>query len=515
MKEKSIKLIFPISVMLALALTFGSSSYAFAEPPAHAEKVDVLVSFTEKPGPAEQALIRNADGKVKRNYHHVPTIAASIPKGKLDSLRRNPKVTSVEEDVIVQIIKETLPWEVDRIGRAEIVHSENKGRGVKVAILDTGIDLDHPDLAVAGNVTFVTETTSGDDDHGHGTMVAGIISALDNDIGVTGVAPETELYSVKVLNKEGRGYCSDILSGIEWAIDNGMNVVNMSFASRLNLPSAVETVLEKAYQAGIVLVAGSGNAGYIGWVLPPARYESVIAVGATDQQDARASFSCAGPMLELMAPGVSIMSTSLGGGCSSGSGTSFSAPYVTGVAALLIASGVTHNTEVRQILQGTAEDLGSPGWDSYYGWGLVNAALTVPNEEDPPVSETDEIDKTPPSVSITASPNLLWPPDHTMIDVTIDGLADDGPDGSGLKSAQIKVEDEYGEVELTVAGFSTTVQLEAWRDAHDHDGRVYTISITATDYAGNMSTAETTVTVPHDQAEKEAEESKKDRKGGK
>lgn len=513
MRKKSIKLMFPISVILALALTFGSPSYAFAEPSAHAEKLDVLVSFTEKPGPAEQALIHNAGGKVKRNYRHVPTIAASIPKAKLDSLRRNPKVTSVEEDIIVQIIEETLPWGVDRIG-AEIMHSQSKGRGVKVAILDTGIDLDHPDLAVAGDVTFVTGTTSGDDDHGHGTMVAGIVAALDNDIGVIGVAPEAELYSVKVLNKEGGGYCSDILSGIEWAIDNGMNVVNMSFASRLNLPSAIQTALEKAYQAGIVLVAGAGNAGYIGWVLPPARYEPVIAVGATDQQDVRASFSCTGPTLELMAPGISIMTTSRGGGYSSGSGTSFSTPHVTGVASLLIASGFTHNAEVRQILQGTTEDLGSSGWDSYYGWGLVNAAETIPNIEDPPVSETDELDKTPPSVSITASPNLLWPPDHTMIDVTVNGFAYDEPDGSGLKSAQIKVEDEYGEVELTVAGFSTTVQLEAWRDGPDHDGRVYTISITATDYAGNMSTAETTVTVPHGQAEKEAEESKKGRKGG-
>lgn len=354
------------SVTLALALVFGAGGQAFAEPPAPAEKVDVLISFTEKPGPAEQALIHNAGGKVKRNYHLVPTIAASIPKGKLDSLRRHPKVTSVEEDITVQIIEEILPWGVDRID-AEIVHGQNKGQGVKVAILDTGIDLDHPDLRIAGDVTFVPETTSGDDDNGHGTMVAGVVAALDNDIGVVGVAPEAKLYAVKVMDKYGRGYSSDILSGIEWAIDNNMQVINMSFGSFLNFPWAIRTALEKAYQAGIVLVAGAGNAGDIGVIFSPARYESVIAVGATEQQDTRASFSSTGSTLELMAPGVSLLSTSRGGGYSSGSGTSLATAHVSGVAALLMASGVTHNVEVRQILQSTAEDLGLSGWDSWTG----------------------------------------------------------------------------------------------------------------------------------------------------
>ncbi|GAI19371.1 unnamed protein product, partial [marine sediment metagenome] len=126
------------------------------------------------------------------------------------------------------------------------------------------------------------------------------------------------------------------------------------------------------------LVAGAGNWG--GWdfdgIIYPARYESVIAVGATDQQDTRASFSSTGSTLELMAPGVGILSTSRGGGYSGGSGTSFAAPHVTGIAALLIASGVTSNVEVRQTLQSMAEDLGPSGWDSWYGYGLAKGAET-------------------------------------------------------------------------------------------------------------------------------------------
>jgi subtilisin family serine protease len=109
---------------------------------------------------------------------------------------------------------EVLPWGVDRVD-AVLAHPTNKGTGVKVAILDSGIDLDHPDLTVAGDVTFVPDTTSGDDDNGHGTLVAGIVGALDNDVGVIGVAPEASLYAVKVLNQNGDGAMSIILSGIE------------------------------------------------------------------------------------------------------------------------------------------------------------------------------------------------------------------------------------------------------------------------------------------------------------
>lgn len=602
MREKSIELVLP-TIVLALTLILGPASQALAGSLAQAERLDVLVSFTEKPGPAEQAVIHDAGGKVKRNYHIVPTIAASVPKAKLDSLHRNPKVTSVEEDIIVQIIADELPWGVDRID-AEVVHSQNKGWGVRVAILDTGIDLDHPDLRVTGDVSFVDGAVNGDDDHGHGTMVAGIVAALDNDIGVVGVAPEAELYAVKVLNQNGSSVSGSILAGIEWAVDNNMQVVNMSFGGILNLPWAVRTALDKAYQAGIVLIAGAGNAGDGGIIYSPARYEAVIAVGAVDQQDVRASFSSTGPDLELVAPGVAIMSTSRDGGYDSGSGTSLSTPHVVGIAALLIASGSTNSIEVRQILQNTAEDLGSLGWDSWYGCGLANAAealaiaspstsasgaasgnvesadkvpprttielsgmqgnsgwyrssvtvelVAVDNPSSSGVAETRyslddgktwqsyyepftitleginiiqarsrdnagnveglpayrkfRIDRTGPSVSISVAPSLIWPTNHkqAMMDVLVTGSAVD--ELSGLGSFQLVVADEYGQVEPRIGSYlQRRIWLEAWRDGHDLDGRVYTISITATDCAGNTATATTTVTVPHDRRKKSNE----------
>ena len=370
MRNQSIKLL--PAILLALVMLFSSASEAFAQ--SAIDKVDVLVSFKVKPGKAEQELVENAGGKIKNSYKIVPAVASSIPKAKLDVLRRHPGVASVDEDITVKAIEDTLPWGVDRVG-AEAVRSQTRGEGVKVAVLDTGIDLDHPDLRLAGSVSFVSGTT-GDDDNGHGTMVAGVIAALDNGTGVVGVAPDVELYAVKVLNSSGAGVMSIVIAGLEWAIENNMQVVNMSFGGILNWPLAARDALDKAYQAGIVLVSGAGNSGE-GTVYAPARFDTVIAVGATDQTDARAGFSGTGATLELMAPGVAIQSTSRGGAYASGNGTSFATPHVAGVAALLISAGITNNSEIRKVLQATAKDLGTPGKDGYYGYGLVNVSAAL------------------------------------------------------------------------------------------------------------------------------------------
>lgn len=256
------------------------------------------------------------------------------------------------------------PWGVDRID-AELVWSQNTGQGVKVAVLDTGIDLVHPDLApnIKGGYNALRPNKSPADDKGHGTHVAGIIAAVNDNIGVVGVAPQAELYAVKVLGANGSGYLSDIIEGLEWCIANNMQVINMSLGTPSEVQSFHDAVI-KVYNAGIVMVAAAGNSGPgDNTVEYPAKYEEVIAVSATGDNDAVASFSSRGPEIEMAAPGAGIYYTYKGGGYQTHSGTSMAAP-------LVIKKGIKVIQNIRSELQTTADKIGSP---ELYGYGLVDA----------------------------------------------------------------------------------------------------------------------------------------------
>lgn len=322
------------------------------------------------------------------------------------ALEGRPGVLRIDNDDVVLVLKgkptptppppppaETLSWGVDRInaeivwGGSEdatnVIPGNNTGLGVNVAILDTGIDIDHPDLVVAGGVNVVGpfRTDKYNDDNGHGTHVAGIVAALDNEIGVVGVAPNAELYAVKAFNRRGIGFDSDIIDGIDWSITNGMQVINMSFGGSDN-PS-LHQAIQEAYDAGIVMVAAAGNEG-TNFVHYPARYPETIAVSATIFNDELASFSSYATDLAqveeinlLAAPGKDINSTWNNGGYYLGSGTSMATPHVVGTAALIIASGVTGPANVMAVLKSSAEDLGLFGEDIYFGYGLVDAENAV------------------------------------------------------------------------------------------------------------------------------------------
>jgi subtilisin len=201
-----------------------------------AEK-SVIVGFKQKPGPSEQALIHGAKGIIKRTYQIIPAMAASLPEEEIEKLKKNGKIAYIEENAVYTVV-EPLPgeeymnaWGVLHIG-AEIVNaSGNKGTGVKVAVLDTGIDYTHPDLDdnYVGGYDFVFNDDDPFDDsfNSHGTHVAGIIAAEENGIGVIGVAPEADLYAVKVLDGAGFGLEAWIIAGIEWAVFNGIEIINL------------------------------------------------------------------------------------------------------------------------------------------------------------------------------------------------------------------------------------------------------------------------------------------------
>ena len=367
------------------------------------KKVKVIIGFKEKPNQNDENMIRGLGGETRHTYNIINAKAVEIPEQAIDRIKKNPRVAYVEEDVEVHALDTELDnsWGVTRIGAGIVHDGGNTGAGVKVAIIDSGIDYNHSDLDDNFGELLGYDFVNGDnypmDDDGHGTHCAGIVAAVDNEIGVIGVAPEAELYAVKVLDATGSGYVSDVIAGIDWSVTNNMQIISMSLSGG-DLES-MEAACDAAYDdAGIVVVASAGNRGNppgrgdnVGY---PAAYSSVIAVAATDINDNRASFSSTGPDVELAAPGVGILSTYPDDGYATYSGTSMACPHVAGTAALVIASGITDgndngwiNDEVRVRLQETADDLGAVGFDNWYGHGLVDAEKAVPSQPDttPPV----------------------------------------------------------------------------------------------------------------------------------
>lgn len=287
--------------------------------------------------------------------------------------------------------QQAVGWNIQMI-RAHDVWSRVTGAGVNVAVIDTGIDRDHPDLTVAGGASLVPGVASWDDDQGHGTHCAGIIAARNNAIGVVGVAPQASLFAVKVLNSQGSGSTSWIIAGMGWAARNGMHVASMSLggdAGTADEPCilAYQRAAEELIASGCIIIAAAGNSGRTKqpWVGQPARCPGFMAVAAVDQNRDLADFSSRGPAslprdcgVEIAAPGVSVNSTARGGGYVQMSGTSMATPHVAGAAALLKEQHPTWTpAEIRARLRAAATDLGTPGNDPGTGSGLLDCYRAV------------------------------------------------------------------------------------------------------------------------------------------
>lgn len=346
---------------------------------------------------AKDELIARAGGVKLKNLDLIGAKAVWVPdRSAAAELAAYPGVVRVDDDVVVEVLLkegsvkgqgalqpiESLPWGVDRVDAELVWPLGNTADPIRVGIIDTGISNKHPDLLanVKGGVNTINPRKNWNDDNGHGSHVAGIAAALDNDIGVIGVGPAINLYAIKVLGASGSGYLSDVIEGIQWAVANNMRVINMSLGTSADIQSFHEAVIA-AKNAGIVIAAAAGNSG--GSVIFPAAYPEAIAVSAVDQSDVIASWSSRGPEVDLTAPGVSIYSTYKGTGYATLSGTSMAAPHVAGSAALILNTSVGaydadsdsewDPDEVQKKLQDKAVDLGDSGFDFLYGWGLVNA----------------------------------------------------------------------------------------------------------------------------------------------
>jgi subtilisin len=352
-----------------------------------AEKT-VIIGYKQRPGLAQRAAVNRVRGRVQHSFQLIPAVVARLPESEIANLRKNRDIAYVEESALYTAagddVESTNSWQVPRIEADQVHRGGNLGTGVKIAVLDTGIDYTHEELDAnyRGGYDFVFNDSNPMDDsyNSHGTHVAGIIAAEKNGTGVVGVAPEADIYAVKVLDGGGFGKVEWIIAGIEWAVSHNVDIINMSLSGPDR--EALRDACDRARSAGVLLVAAGGNSlAGSGPVHYPAAYDSVIAVTSTDPANMPAFTAPLGDELELAAPGVSILSTASGGRFTTLTGTSQAAPCVAGTAGLFTRSIMTdlngdyrvNNDDVRMMLQLTAQDLGASGRDPVYGFGLVNA----------------------------------------------------------------------------------------------------------------------------------------------
>ncbi|MCX7001800.1 MAG: S8 family serine peptidase [bacterium] len=282
-----------------------------------------------------------------------------------------------------------LPWAVERKGQALIGADRlgaqaPRGAGVTVALLDTGVDGSHPDLAgrVLGGYNFVDDNLDTRDSHGHGTACAGIIAGTGtaND-GVQGIAPQAYLLPVKVMDDQGRGNSFAVVEGIVYAVERGAQVINLSIGTRTDA-QIVREAIAYATKRGVLIVAASGNDG-MEQVLMPSAYPEVVCVGAVDGELQHASFSNYGDEVDVVAPGVGVYTCGANGTRTYFSGTSSAAPFVAGALAVLRGRNPQADAdELRAQLTSTADNLGNAGRDPWFGEGIVNLRRALRDRTD-------------------------------------------------------------------------------------------------------------------------------------
>jgi thermitase len=353
--------------------------------------------------------------------------------------------------------------------------SGTRGRdSVIIAILDTGVDGTHPDLAakmVAGWNTYDNNADS-NDVYGHGTAVAGTAAACTNNgTGVAGVAWDCLIMPVRISDPQGYGYSSTVANGLTWAADHGARVANISYG--FTNDSVVRAAAKYFSDRGGVVTVSAGNSA-LNDTHPDNPY--VLTVSATDSNDELASWSNRGNNVDVSAPGVGIGTTNRGGGYGSWSGTSFSAPATAGVAALVISANPSlTGPEVQQIVKNSADDLGTPGWDSVYAMGRVNADRAVA------AALEGNQDTTPPTIVFT-NPLAATPAKGTV------AVEMQASDDVAVESVVLRKDG------VAVATFSAAPYRWTYNSQLDADG-THRLTATASDAAGNQSTAELVLTV--------------------
>jgi len=302
------------------------------------------------------------------------------------TLKKNPDIVRIEPHTYGEFLLEPndpafdQQWYLPNINAPE-AWDKSLGTGVVIGLVDSGVDLDHEDLAdniLPDGWDFGDDDNDPTDELGHGTQVCGVIAAIqNNDLGISGIAPECKILPLKV-NVGGLNEIedADAAEAIIYAADHGANIINLSLGWPEGEIPVITDAIDYATGKGVLLIAAAGNADGPIWF--PANQDEVISVSATKEDNTKKTLSASGSELDLVAPGVSIRTTYPGDAYTIGSGTSFSSPIVSAVAALLLSQHphLTRN-QVREYLIMRADDLGDEGKDDVYGYGKVNALMTL------------------------------------------------------------------------------------------------------------------------------------------
>ena len=467
---------------------------------------EILIKFN--PGVPEEVIerINNKHGTSTLEISPWGFMRLGIPRGRsitdmVEVYSRNPNVEYAQPNSIARAVMTpndllySLQWHLDNdeYGGINIENAWDlsTGAGVIVAVLDTGVAyedysiyLQAPDLTgttfVAGH-DFINKDSHPNDDNSHGTHVAGTIAqSTNNGLGVAGVAFDASIMPVKVLDADGSGTAYTVAEGIRFAAENGADVINMSLGwpwwrGRMYDPGpVVHNAVSYAYnEKGVTIVAAAGN-DRKNQVAYPAAYEECIAVGATQYNEALAPYTNRGTALDLTAPGGNLNLDQNNDGYGDGvlqqtfnpntkdpadfgywffHGTSMATPHVAGVAALVIAAGVSGPDNVRNVLQSTAEDHGTAGWDSEYGWGIVDAyaalaSIGPPNN--PPVANANGPYSGTEDTAISFDGSGSYDPDSGDT-LTYAWDFGDGTTGSGVSPSHAYLWGETFTVTLTVS----------------------------------------------------------------
>ena len=419
----------------------------FITNPTTCEYIDTTIVFNDN------VYWNFPDTIFKYKYSNLNGFKASIPIEMYKFLEKQKQVKYIYENVknnVTVFTNDLLTWGIDRIdaedvwgdgeNAVDVVEGNPTGDEVKVCIIDTGIDYYHTDLNANYKGGYDFAPINGSDNYDndpypdhtwgdyymHGTRVAGLLAAEDNEEDIIGVAPEVSLYVVKMLgitwdygSNEYVEYVADFDLGIDWAINNSMDIINISMGGT-GYVQAVEEACQKAYEKGITIIAATAD-NYDNERYYPCSYSSVIQIGATNSFDIYTVYTSYGEYQEFVAPGGGILdpltTTDFDGGTVSERGTSFASPIVAGTCALLhdVAPNIMPE-EIRYILRITSIDKGDSGWDQYYGWGLIQAESAVVALTDGTDSDSDGL--------INIIETNVWGTDPYDSDSDNDGLND-------------------------------------------------------------------------------------------